>query len=387
MPLRSLRLKVKRRMLHSLSTSRFRRHVSEVRAIGEWQAQDVKLLQSLSSLTRLELAINAASVESLLLAPFTRPGSPVRDLLFPFRLPLALTHLSLRIPSNSSQLAQQTLLKVLAWCVHLVRLELTLANSPAVDLSFLQWIPNLSSFTLAGIELKSEHITAIRQLPLTELSVSSHEWEVEELSQLLQPPSRLRLRKFDLSSTSAGEEELQALLPLADKLKVLEPYYLDSACFSLLPRFRALRRLALGWEDELSEEEPEEIIAALLQHLPSCTSLIELRLCGLDFSGSQLQQLLQSLPQLETLELSSCSLADPTQLRYGLALKTLTLVECGLPPDTLSTLQQLPALTSLTLNEAFDPPIDESILEQLTFPSPLFPNLTFLTVSQLITKS
>lgn len=236
--------------------------------------------------------------------------------------------------------------------------------------------------------MESAHIAPIRQLSLTELIVLPREdavysWTTERLQQLLAPPLRLQLKKIDLSSSIVGAAELHALLPLAETLECMNPLRLThSPCLALLPRFRALRSLTVGFDDDASVEEPQEILVALLQHLPSCTSITDLGLYSLGFNGSELQQLLQSMPQLHDLTLCSCTLSDPTQLQYGLSLTALWLDDCSLPSAVLSTLQQLPALTSLTLNETFDPPLDASLRQQLNHPSTLFPNLKSLIVRQ-----
>jgi len=107
-------------------------------------------------------------------------------------------------------------------------------------------------------------------------------------------------------------------------------WQLDKDSWAQLPRaFPQLRSLSVrtSWEDE-----PESDCAAWLPAVAQCVQLTELRVWHHILPPASLQQLLEVLPLLRTLTLSSCVLESVAPLASTRALTSLRIEHCRQRP-------------------------------------------------------
>jgi hypothetical protein len=174
----------------------------------------------------------------------------------------------------------------------------------------LAQLPHLRKLSLFDIVLTDEWIAELKQLSqLRELrTLLSH----RELIRLCQPPHALQLEYIDLHDILVDESEMRAVLHLPTLTK-LQPKYLRSAAWPLLPGLPLLRRVTIPIGPPLTAERT----TLLSTTFSDCRALTELVLNNVDFRDdhgceaiieqqtARWTELLASVPQLQRFEVQT----------------------------------------------------------------------------------
>lgn len=312
---------------------------------------DLRAMFSLSSLPHLSsLSVHYASLDPQLTDEFLQEHSS------PFP---QLSSLDLR--AHVPQLSIAPFLSMLAQRLpNLASLKLGMSmgySAPTAfpDLSPLLQFARLSDLTLlyqaAKDPLREADFAVLRRMNLTALAFSSAQhyvvWSAELLNQLLEAPSKLRLKSFNLRQTDLNtEEQMVALLPISDSLESFMPLSITSACLPLLKNFRQLREVELKMGNS-SLRVPWGSSMSSTVSSGALRNLTTLSLCRFAITSQDQSQLLQNCPLLASWKLTYSQLEGWADFTPALALRKLHLGHgTSFPffPSLLSTLGRAPAL-------------------------------------------
>jgi hypothetical protein len=188
----------------------------------------------------------------------------------------------LEVLSHSTRLLLSSVFSAVAVMSQLTELDIrSWSYGMPLDARFdvLAQLPQLRKLALYGIDWTDGRIAELKQLSqLRELftDLASH-----TLIALCQPPHSMQLECIDLGSISVTQSVMLALLHMPT-LTELQPKYLRSDAWLLLPQLPMLRRLTVNPFSVLSNARA----TLLATSLSGCRALTELELCGIVFEDA-----------------------------------------------------------------------------------------------------
>jgi hypothetical protein len=163
-----------------------------------------------------------------------------------------------------------------------LRIECILDEMPLevrIELDVLAQLPHLRTLTLLHVRWTYERLTDLK--PLSSLRDLNTNLTSHQLIQLCYPPHAMQLECIHLGFISVDKTVMRALLHLPT-LTELQPKYLRSDAWPLLPGLPMLRRLTVPLLSALSEMRA----TLLATSLSGCRVLIELELGGIAFEDA-----------------------------------------------------------------------------------------------------
>jgi hypothetical protein len=145
-----------------------------------------------------------------------------------------------------------------------------------LEVDVLTQLPHLRTLNLLDVRWTYERLTDLK--PLSSLRELNTNLTSHQLIQLCHPPHALQLECIHLGFISVDKTVMSALLHLPT-LTELQPKYLRSDAWPLLPQLPMLRRLTVPFLSALSDARA----TLLATSLSGCRVLIELELGGIAF--------------------------------------------------------------------------------------------------------
>jgi hypothetical protein len=312
------------------SSSPFKKHISRIDCSDKFSIDLTRLTQlsQLTELTALNVQLNVADVTRLMDA---EGGGALAALQAAF--PPKLRELTMSMPTAQTAVCQ-LLLDALPAMAGLEQLSLDDAaadqTAEALSLEPLLQLPRLTRLKWLIGYLAVPQLLIIKQIATLQFfDPGTDDWLPDQLSAFCRPPHRLqRLEEIKMHNTDI-DAAMMADLVCLPALTSLEPHFLASSAFALLPRFPQLQRLSasLGSGDDALDQQAERS-ALLVSALTACPALIDLTLNRGECSESFCGQLMQAVPRLRALRFETCYLPSLRFLRHVPNLKRLTLLDC-----------------------------------------------------------
>jgi hypothetical protein len=321
-PTRQLRLSLGSPAWGLLQLSPLRRHVDELLDEGDEVGRLSYVLglgEHLPELSTLWIHLDGKVLKTELEQMATELGSEHRlGAHIAAHLPATLTFLGIKVNVVGDR-DDQTLVDLAGRIPSLEHLQLSLYDEIGchIDLRPLTALRHLEEFELNSVELDDHTINQLRKMQsLRALNLHSGcVWSSNTLVDLCSPGHRLtRLTGLDLYKTNIDAMAVEALSNLPSLLQ-LESSLFEADAFPLLPLLLNLQKLCVDFEYPKDAPSLTEIVP----HLCACRSLTHLELPEMDVFQGDVAMIVQELPNLRFLMLSSragsIDLAEVTAVR------------------------------------------------------------------------